>query len=79
MKNMGSKVADFLNKLKTDDRFQISLSSEVQRKSDDKFTGEDVTNVTFDTDLDVEGPPITESRFIPSLQSTLTSNEDENE
>ena len=61
--NVDAKIAEFLHKVKNDDRFQISLSS--QNVPSRNFPNED-TKLTFGTDID--SSTLNESKFRRGLQ-----------
>jgi hypothetical protein len=65
MQNVGAKVAEYLNKLRNDDRFQISLSSDLDRDGGPKLNESKLTT-GFSTDFDVS--TVTEDKFRQGLE-----------
>jgi hypothetical protein len=63
--NVDAKVAEFLNKMRTDERFQVSLSSDIDRNVVPDLTD---TKVTFNTDFD---STISEAKFRQGLENSL--------
>lgn len=70
MENVGAKVAEYLNKLRTDERFQVTLGSEISEK---KSENNDTTKMTFGTDFD--NSTLTEAKFRQGLENSLDLSE----
>ena len=69
--NVGAKVTDYLNKMRTDKRFQISLASlDKSRELPD-----DSTKMSFNTDLD--STTLTETKFRQGLESSIDLSDSE--
>ena len=79
MENLGAKVNQwnqYLERLRKDDKFQFSFSSELSRKSPEKETEikDEETKMTFGTDLDTS--TINEDKFRKGLQESLDLSDD---
>ena len=64
----GINVAQALNRLRNDERFQINISSEIQRRRNNR-TQDDTKVLTFGSDIDTS--TVTETRFIEGISRTL--------
>lgn len=77
--NVDAKVAEFLDKMRNDERFQISLGSEMLEKRKElplPMTNE--TKVTFNTDLE-SSTTLSESKFRQGLDASLFDISDKDE
>ena len=75
LENVGAKVAQYLEKLRSDDKFQISLASDVSTRKKVGEIGENETKLTFGTDLDAS--TLTEAKFVKGLQQSLDLSDDQ--
>ena len=67
---VGTNVAHVLDMLRNDERFQVSLSSELEKKRNN-FT-QDETKVTLGTlGSDLDTSTVSEAKFIEGLSRTL--------
>jgi hypothetical protein len=66
--NVDAKVAEFLNKMRTDKRFQVNLSSDLDRNTPNVVPNLTDTKVTFNTDFD---STISEEHFRQGLENSL--------
>ena len=67
---LGTNVAHVLDMLRNDERFQISLSSDIQKKRNNRT--KDDTKVTLSlSGSDLDTGSVSESKFIEGLSRTL--------
>ena len=77
MENLGAKVNQYLDRLRKDDKFQFSFSSELSGRKPETEMKDEETKLTFGTDLDTS--TINEDKFRKGLQESLDLSDDEDD